>query len=116
MLEPTKLHISVHALHRSMHVKITLLCDSRESRYVIAILGKPTPRNKTVICISGLFHQLGNDRKATRLGMASGNKPDFVFELVGKWLLARIKLRTGVFLRLANDATGLGFESASVSY
>ena len=47
--------------------------------------------------------------------MASGSKPDFVFELVGVSLLARIKYKMGVFLRLANDATGLGFESATIS-
>ena len=83
--------MSVHALHRSMLDRITLSCASRESRYAIAILGKPTPRKKTVICIPGLFHLLGSDRKANRVSMASGSKPDFVFELVGVLLLARIK-------------------------
>ena len=33
-----------------------------------------TPRNKTVMCIPGLFHQLGSDRKAIRIKVAPGSK------------------------------------------
>ena len=46
---------------------------------------------KTVIGIPGLFHQLGSDRKADRLGIASGYKPDSVSERVGVSFLGRIE-------------------------